>query len=76
MIKYFFHIRDHGQLIPDDEGLYLSGLEAAAAEAWLSAGDLAAAAIRIGTGVSCQSIEYSDEHGNILGSTDTRTTLH
>ena len=66
MAKYYFHIREGGVLIADDEGLHLSDIGAARAEAWLSAGDLLAASYRDRRESRTQTIELADEFGNIL----------
>ena len=67
MIRYYFHIRDGWDLIPDDEGMDLSGIDAARAEAYSSADDLARAGIRDGKAAAAWAIEIADQAGNILG---------
>jgi uncharacterized protein DUF6894 len=39
-MRFFFHIRDGGVLVPDDEGMELSDMRAAHAQAVLSSNDL------------------------------------
>jgi hypothetical protein len=63
-MRYFFHIRDEGLLIPDDEGIECSSLGAAQHEAKASACDLA----RAGCSSISVSVEIADLAGNALGS--------
>lgn len=46
MARYYFHIREGGRRIPDDDGEELPNLEAARAEARLSAQDLIAECLK------------------------------
>ena len=65
--RYYFHIRDGWHVIPDDEGIECSSWGAAWVEAYASADDLAAAALRDGLPRSAGAIEIADHAGNILG---------
>jgi hypothetical protein len=67
MARYYFHIRDGWNVIPDDEGMELSSMYGARVEAYASADDLAHVAIRGGTSVAACAIIIADEAGNILG---------
>ena len=75
MARYYFHIRDHAALIPDDEGMELSGLPAARAEAVLSVNDLVLADIRSGH-VSSTAVEISDRCGHMIDALPVRRVLH
>jgi hypothetical protein len=63
MIRYYFHIRDGWDLIPDDEGIEFPSLDAARAEAYASANDLS----RTSHSRVC-SVQVADRDGNVLGS--------
>lgn len=67
LIRYYFHIRDGWDVIPDEEGMELPTLGAARTEAYASADDLARAAIQDGTSVAAMAIQIADHAGNILG---------
>jgi hypothetical protein len=75
MTRYYFHIHDHGALIPDDEGLELSGIGAARAECILSVNDLLLADRRSGR-VSSTMVEIADGHGRMLDAMPVRRVLH
>ena len=60
-MRYFFHIRTAGGLIPDEEGIELTGLEQAREEALTSAKELATEFPPGSEGVSLKSIEVVDE---------------
>ena len=60
-MRYFFHIRTAGGLIPDKEGTELTGFEQARAEALTSAKELATEFPPGSEGVSLKSIEVVDE---------------
>lgn len=63
MARYYFHIRDGWNLIPDDEGMELPSWDAARSEAYASATDLAR------TGSSrVRAVDVADEAGTLLGS--------
>lgn len=69
MKRYYFDIREGDAFAPDDEGLELSGVEAAQEEAALSLADMARDAVR---GSSKQThphtmqIEVRDDDGPVL----------
>jgi hypothetical protein len=63
-MRYFFHIRDEGKFIPDDEGIECGTFDAAQEEAQASAWDLA----RAGCSSVSVSVEIADRSGNALGS--------
>lgn len=67
LIRYYFHIRDGWNVIPDEEGMELPSLDAARSEAYASADDIARASIQDGTNVSATAIQIADGAGNILG---------
>jgi hypothetical protein len=66
MPRYFFHIRQGEDLIPDYEGAEFEDLEAARVEAAHSCRDLAAQEIRDGGPVTFCKIEIWDECGRQL----------
>jgi len=68
--RYYFHIIDGSQLIPDDEGMELPSLEAAWDEANMSVADLERASIQSGTALGASGVEFTDEDGNLLGCVD------
>ena len=67
LIRYYFHIREGWNVIPDEEGMELPSFDAARSEAYASADDIARAAIQDGTSVSATAIQIADDAGNILG---------
>lgn len=66
MPHYFFHIRDRGNFIPDEEGMELADLHAARLEATVSAHAMFADAIADADDISHQVIEVSDGSGRVL----------
>ena len=54
MQRYFFHLRDGGELIPDETGMDLAGLEEARREAVQSARDILAEQFRAGQALDGQ----------------------
>ena len=58
-MRYFFHIRDCGTLISDDEGTELPDLAAARQEARATARDLAMEDLKCGQMVAERSIEIA-----------------
>ena len=66
MRRYFFHIRDGWDVIPDEEGMEFQDQVLAEAEGYASARDLAAAAIFDGHNVAAYAVEVSDKVGTIL----------
>jgi hypothetical protein len=66
MPRYFFHIRDRGNFIPDEEGMELADLHAARSEATVSAHAMLADAIADADDISHQVIEVSDGSGRVL----------
>jgi hypothetical protein len=67
-MRYYFNIRDHSGLIPDEEGSELSGMAAARQEADASARDFAMDDLRACRLVDDRSIEITDARGNVLES--------
>lgn len=67
-MKYYFHVRDGEQVIPDREGSELPDLVAARAEAWSSACDFAIDSLRGGAAVNGRRIEIADGSGVVLES--------
>jgi hypothetical protein len=66
MPRYFFHIRDGWEVIPDEEGMDLSNLRSAEVEGYASADDLASAALAAGRGTSAYAVEIADGAGTVL----------
>ncbi|MBS0280752.1 MAG: hypothetical protein JSR25_06305 [Proteobacteria bacterium] len=63
MPRYFFHIWDGVELIPDEEGMLLPDTNAALVEAKLSARDFAAECIRTGKLLDGRRIAVHDSEG-------------
>lgn len=70
MSRYYFHIREGDLLTLDEEGLELSGMDAARDEAAASMMDL------MRGGLLGASIQIMDEVGNMLDAASLRRTLH
>ena len=66
MPRYFFHIRDGENIIPDEEGLELPDNEAAGVEARRSAVEMLADAQRDSTDISHQVIEVTTADGVVI----------
>ena len=66
MHRYFFHLRDGGNLVPDETGMELASLEDARREAVQSARDILADQLRAGQALDGQRIEIADERGEVL----------
>ena len=67
MLFYYFHIRSEGSLIEDEEGLDLSDLDRAKAEALESARDIIADRALSGEPASLNDVfEITGESGEIL----------
>ncbi len=66
MPRYFFHIRDGWEVIPDEEGMEFPDRCLAEAEGYDSARDLAAAAESGNRGVAAYAVEVTDEAGSVL----------
>jgi hypothetical protein len=66
MPRYFFHIRDGWDRVPDEEGMEFPTLSLAEVEGYASAHDLAAAALSEGRPVTAGAIEIADEDGSVL----------
>jgi len=66
MPRYFFHIRQGEDFIPDDEGAEFEDLESAKAEAAHSCRDLAIQELRDGGQVTLWEIEIRDESGKLV----------
>jgi hypothetical protein len=64
MSRFYFHIIEGVQVTPDEEGMELSSLLAAQAEAVASARDIAQA----GDSPKWRFIQITDEAGDVLGS--------
>jgi hypothetical protein len=75
MARYYFHIRDNAALITDDEGLELSDIGAARAEALLSVNDLVLENLRCGRILST-SVEITDFDGKMLDEMRVNSTIH
>lgn len=70
MSRFYFHIRHDDVLTLDEEGLELSGIDAARDEAVSSARDL------VRGGLLEATIQIMDDAGNHLDSAALRRTLH
>jgi hypothetical protein len=66
MPRYFFHIRDGWEVIPDEEGMEFPNLNLAEVEGYASTRDLAAAAEFEGRSFAAYAIEVADEVGTVL----------
>jgi len=66
MPRFFFHIRDGWETIPDEEGMEFPTLELAEVESYASARDLAAAAQFNGQNLAAYAVEVADETGRVL----------
>jgi hypothetical protein len=76
LARYFFHIRNALCVVPDDEGVEMPNIFAAQAEDYLSACDLAWAAIKSRSGRDADAVEIADKDGNLLGWINVPSTLH
>ena len=65
-MRFYFHIRDGEQIIPDLEGSELPNLAAALAEARHSARDFCIDSLRGGAMVNGRRIEIADGAGTVL----------
>jgi len=65
-MRYFFHIRDHGEVIEDDTGLDLPDDAAAQHEAAAAARSFQREAKLTGESVDHQAIEVTNEDGKVL----------
>jgi hypothetical protein len=63
MARFYFHLRNTGQLVTDDEGLELPNKWEALREAQLSARELLADAIKAGQDTVPEAFVIADEHG-------------
>jgi hypothetical protein len=66
MPRYFFHIRDGWDRVPDEEGMEFLTLNLAEVEGHASAHDLAASALSEGRSIAAGAIEITDEDGCVL----------
>jgi hypothetical protein len=66
MPRYFFHIRDGWEVIPDEEGMEFPTQNLAAVEGYASARDLAVAAESEGRSLAAYAVEVVEESGAIL----------
>jgi hypothetical protein len=69
MERFYFHLRVHGRMVWDEEGMYLADMEAANAEMFASARDFRAAS-RAG------SVEMTNAQGTLLNSMPVSGALH
>lgn len=75
VLRYYFHIRDHAGLIPDEEGSELPGIADARIEARASAMDFAMNDLRSGRIIGDRQIEIASENGTVLESMTVRETV-
>ncbi len=73
MPRYFFHIRDGENTIPDEEGLELADNEAAEVEARRSAMEMLADAQREATDIAQQVIEVTRPDGVVIARVELAT---
>ncbi|MEP7241279.1 MAG: hypothetical protein ABI697_10380 [Devosia sp.] len=66
MPRYFFHLRDGEDFVPDEEGSYFADLDGALEEARQSARDMLSEQLRAGEKLDGQSIEVSNDRGDLL----------
>jgi hypothetical protein len=69
MRRYFFDVRDGGDVIPDEEGMELSTIDAAQNEATRALADMARDEVRTrnGNGSACDLIiEVRDDDGPVM----------
>ena len=76
MPRYFLHIRDGSQLLPDDEGSELHDLDAAKTEALAAAADILAARIKAGRSLGYSIFEIAEATGAVVMSVPFRVALH
>ncbi len=65
-MRYFFHIREGGRLIPDDEGDELADPIDASFEARMIARDMVMENLRAGRELDGRKIEITDANGKII----------
>lgn len=65
-MRYFFHIKDQGELLIDDEGLDMPDTDAAFAEAKHSARDYATQCVRAGMPIAGRTVLVQDNRGNTI----------
>ena len=75
MKRYFFHVLENGQLIIDEEGLELPGLDAARHEATESVRYILSEAIRSGKRDVPDAFVIADETGQALDTIPLATAL-
>ena len=66
MSRYFFHIHNAQSLVRDEEGMECPDLVAMRREAFLSACDMARAALKNPMGACPATIEVEDEQGKLV----------
>jgi hypothetical protein len=66
MPRYFFHLHDGDELVPDEEGRYFPDLDHALEEARQSARDILAEQLRLGQKLDGQFIEIANDDGEVL----------
>jgi hypothetical protein len=66
MGRFYFHLKAGGELVPDDEGSELSGLNEAKREALQGARELLAEAIKTGSPKVPEALVIADEAGRTL----------
>jgi hypothetical protein len=67
MPRYYFHLYDGPDVVPDDTGMDLADIQEARIEAIKSARDILADQLRAGEALDGQLIEIADEKGTVLG---------
>jgi hypothetical protein len=76
MPQFYFHIRDQGGLIPDDEGMMLRDLKEAKQEALESCLDLVRNRAQGHHRVDGLRIEIADASGTVIDSVNVRDGSH
>lgn len=75
MPRYFFNIRDHEKIIPDEEGLDLIDAETALHEAEAGAWSVRDDALADGDDIAHQVVEVADAEGRLVAEVRLRELL-
>jgi hypothetical protein len=66
MGRFYFHVKEGNELVPDEDGIELPDIATATREALLAARELLAEAIRLGKPTAPESIIVADRSGRTL----------
>ena len=75
MTRFFFHVRDEGDVSRDTEGQDLPDLEAARREAMSANREILGERLLHGGSLDCRQIEIANENGDVLAVLNARDTL-